>query len=1236
MLSLDSPVAWAVFDPAFYLTTTAGTGGLTEPEALLAHYVATGAAAGASPNCWFDEQFYRAAYPDVDAAVREGRFASGFDHYCQFGHAERSPHWLFSADVYRDRNPGLTDAVLREAGFVNGYDHYLKFGSIEGRVAHEWLDPAFYVAQFDPAQAEDCALIGAFAHFLTGRWTGWDDGPAEPRGCAGFDPAFYRAAYPAVAAQIRSGRWHSALHHYLSNRASGAFAPLPRSPKRVEPVAAPRIKINIDIPRIRDGTAVDPLPGHLEIVGWAAANHEVVAVDVFVDDEKLGGAHHGLRTEEVAAAFPDLTHGMYAGFRFIAPTPLGEGQHRARVVARGASGLEMSETFVFSAAPLAEVDAPGALCRRMRHSEAAFKLALLENGGVHPQFLVVVVPGDDDVEPEAARLLTLDSLEHQVYTRWRLHAAETDHVGDGADDWLVQLTAGDDLGIDALLELALHLLVHPTVDFVYSDERRIDPESGCMGPFFKPDWSPDLLLSTNYIGRLWAASIAVVQSACLEREDFNRPAYDLVLRLTEEASRIGHVPLVLCETAAQPALDAETDRLALAAALDRRGIAAVVEPGCLPHVWRVRRDVPNPRTVSVIIPTSGKNALIETALRTLRSRTDYPDIEVIVIDTAPAGPAAWRETMHAHADRVIEDSSPFNWSRLNNRAAAEARGAFLLFLNDDVAFDDPAWLHALMEHAQRREVAVTGPLLVYPDGIVQHAGVFLAGSSGRHSFQGRSGLSPGPFGLAMTQRNVMAVTGACMLVRREVFERLGRFDERFDVVNNNLDFCLRAQATGLLTVFTPHSRLAHHESATRVGLPEDHNLALFEKTWRRRLFAGDPWFNRNLSPTSTDYRAEYEPVQRLHAPRPLAPAATIGRILVIKLDHLGDFLLAVPAIRRIKERFPEAAITLLAAPASCALASIEPAIDEAIPFRFFEERSALGLRAIEPEELETLLGALRARRFDLAIDLRGHLQTRGLLRDCGATWLAGFDPSAQCPFLDIVAVFEPDTHQHAKRTHIADALVDLANRTGAAFAQDWQPLTLPADCQWPAALPEPPLGPLRVAVHPGAGTDIKQWPVGHFAALVTQLASEFAFWIVLVGTADEAHLADEILSLVGDDAGVVSAIGLTGPRELAALIGACDLFIGNDSGPHHLAAALGVPTIGIHSGVVDAREWGPVAPFAVALRRRVVCSPCYIAKAEDCPRALACLEGLRPSEVMDLVRQMVAGRAKSSRDAETA
>jgi ADP-heptose:LPS heptosyltransferase len=281
----------------------------------------------------------------------------------------------------------------------------------------------------------------------------------------------------------------------------------------------------------------------------------------------------------------------------------------------------------------------------------------------------------------------------------------------------------------------------------------------------------------------------------------------------------------------------------------------------------------------------------------------------------------------------------------------------------------------------------------------------------------------------------------------------------------------------------------------------------------------------------------------------------------------------------------------------------------------------LGEHERTEEELEGLRDRLMPERFDMAIDLRTHPETRPLLRYTGARWLAGFDFRNRFPWLDVALDWGGDQIYARKHHHDGDDLIHLVDALAAAC--EAAPPTIAAPLADAGAAPAiPGSGPL-VCVHPCAGNAIKQWPVAYFGALIDRLIEADNARVVLVGVAGEEAVAEDILALVRRKEAVASVVGRLPLSGLPGLLGHCALFVGNDSGPKHLAAALGVPTVGIHGGAVDVREWGPVGPAAIAVSREVTCAPCYLAYAEECPRGLACLTGLEPARVYDACRRLL-------------
>jgi ADP-heptose:LPS heptosyltransferase/GT2 family glycosyltransferase len=821
-------------------------------------------------------------------------------------------------------------------------------------------------------------------------------------------------------------------------------------------------------------------------------------------------------------------------------------------------------------------------------------------------------------------------LNRQIAVVPVLSAARAEKDIAAEPSWVVVLEAGDKLATSALFEFASEINRNPKADFIYADDRRIDRQSSAAEAFFKPDWSPDLLLAQNYIGRSFCVQSAVLNQ-CHISDLAETSGYDLLLQCTEVASSISHLPHVLCEYASP--VDLRQDKKALRNAVKRRKLNVAVEDGLTKNTFRLRPKGEPADLVSIIIPTCAAGGLIETCIETLRKVSSYKNIEIVCIDNILDADSSWKAWLRENSDVVVEISEPFNWSRFNNIAAVEASGSLLLFLNDDIEITQPDWLETLVAIAQRPDVGVVGPRLLYPDGKVQHAGMFLSKLGlARHAFRFSAADDPGYFDLAVTQRNVIAVTGACMMMRREVFDQLGGFDESHAVINNDLDFCLKSHAAGLWNVFTPFATLTHHELASRAHIKDVHDSGGFNNAWDLAFSTGDPFFHPSLNKDSDSYEYEAEPTCLVFSGRPRYRTLDIKRILVVKVDHIGDFVTAFPAFRKLKEKFPEASLHVLAAPSAKHLIALEPSIDAMIPFEFFHARSSLGQNEMAEEKLEALRRELLAYEFDIAIDLRKHTETRMLLRYTGAKLTAGFDYQNQFPWLDIATQWEGDAAFVAKRQHISDDLINIVDAIVAAGEpersltkrpDDWsrRQVAVVARLNGEGIYARP-----VVCVHPTSGNVFKQWPPEHFASLVNLLVEFEDVNAVLIGGPDEVEIANQILGRIKRPERVISLAGKLKLDELPFFIESCALFVGNDSGPKHLAATLGVPTIGIHSGVIDPIEWGPLGEIALAIKRDVSCSPCYLAKREDCHRDVACLKGLAPADVLSACRRLLGAK----------
>lgn len=426
----------------------------------------------------------------------------------------------------------------------------------------------------------------------------------------------------------------------------------------------------------------------------------------------------------------------------------------------------------------------------------------------------------------------------------------------------------------SLLQFVEAIAADPERAILYCDEDVIDADGVRRDPDFKPDWNPDLLLSHNYLGHLVALRTSLVREAggilarfvgCGDLEP--------ILRCSERVAprQIHHIPEILYHgtAGARRECDSATAMRAVAAHLERAGSAAQVEPGKLPGSCRVRwlLPVPPPR-ISIITPTRDRADLLRRCVESILARSTYPDFELVVVDNRSGDRRAlgYLEELAGRARvRVLRRDAPFNFSALNNWAARQCAGQLLALVNNDIEVIAPDWLEEMAGLAMRPDTGAVGAMLYYPDDTIQHAGMLLGinGIAG-HVYAGKPRGHSGHCGRARTVQNLSAVTGACLMVRRELYEAVGGLDERLPVEFNDLDFCLRLGELGYRNVWTPFAELYHHESGSRTledasaKRMREEGVAYMTGRWREWL-RDDPAYNPNLSLQSLDFDLAFPP-----------------------------------------------------------------------------------------------------------------------------------------------------------------------------------------------------------------------------------------------------------------------------------------------------------------------------------------------------------------------------------------
>jgi len=439
-------------------------------------------------------------------------------------------------------------------------------------------------------------------------------------------------------------------------------------------------------------------------------------------------------------------------------------------------------------------------------------------------------------------------------------------------EFVALLDHDDELAQDALFHVVETLNRRPGADIFYSDEDHIDDEGLRSDPFFKPDWSPDLILGENYVCHFLVLRTGLCRDLGGFRSETDLSQdLDMVLRASLRTQRIVHIPRVLYHWRTEVytgdrASDSHVQRVLESS---RRGVAdylkatdcpAKVVRGAVSLRWRVRYPVPSRQAVRILVP-SANLTLLKRCLQGLAEKTDFRAFEVSVIDNSRGAAiagfvAGWREG-GCKATYVDCRNQPFNFSTLNNYGARNVREPLLLFLNDDVSMIHGDWLEAMVELASRPEVGAVGAKLLYPDNTIQHAGVVLGifGIAG-HAFRGSFAEKRTYFDFPDLIRNVSAVTGACMMVPTDKFRACGGFDEEaFPVAYNDIDLCLRLGQKGYRILYTPHAQLYHHEAASKRGADRDPRAAeaeLFKARWKG-VIEHDPFYSPNLTVDAEDY-----------------------------------------------------------------------------------------------------------------------------------------------------------------------------------------------------------------------------------------------------------------------------------------------------------------------------------------------------------------------------------------------
>ncbi|MEI5994931.1 glycosyltransferase family 2 protein [Candidatus Enterococcus mansonii] len=439
-------------------------------------------------------------------------------------------------------------------------------------------------------------------------------------------------------------------------------------------------------------------------------------------------------------------------------------------------------------------------------------------------------------------------------------------------EFVALLDNDDELPRIAFYEVIKALNENPELDLIYSDEDKIDMDGNRSDPSFKPDWSPDLLLGTNYISHLGVYRKTILDEIGGFRKGYEGSQdYDLVLRFTEKTTseRIKHIPKVLYHWRMLPtstAVDQSSKGYAFEAGLRaiqdtlvRRGIKGHATHGRANGLYDVYYDIESEELVSIIIPTKNGYKDVKRCVSSIIEKTTYKNYEIIIADNGSTD-EKMKELYDSYEQqlderfRVIVIDIPFNFSKINNIAAKQAKGKYLLFLNNDTEVINAEWLKLMVSFGQQDRIGCVGAKLLYPNNTIQHAGVILGlGGIAGHGHYGYPHGDLGYFGKLALNVDYLAVTAACLLMKKQDFDAVSGFDENFTVAFNDVDLCLKVKELGRDNVWLHEAELYHFESQTR-GYDDkgkkkkrfEKEKAMMEEKWAT-LIDDDPFYNPNLT-----------------------------------------------------------------------------------------------------------------------------------------------------------------------------------------------------------------------------------------------------------------------------------------------------------------------------------------------------------------------------------------------------
>ena len=475
---------------------------------------------------------------------------------------------------------------------------------------------------------------------------------------------------------------------------------------------------------------------------------------------------------------------------------------------------------------------------------------------IYDNYEIIILQSDDDLKD-----LIIKNLGHVNNNETTTNITFISKINDAQKnihgDFVCVLEPGSKLDKSALFRTCEFLTKNINSEIIYTDNDSIDKDGNRTNPFFKPDWSPYLFFSMNYLSPLCFIRKEIFNKLSLNEISSSTLHYEIILKATEISKKIKHMSLPLCSVPQKSLSNQFLEKKnTLSSYFKRKKINATVRSNAKSDMFNVKFNFENNPLVSIIIPTKNNVKILKRCVESIKKYTSYTNFEIIIVDnnSTELGVKSYYESLSC---TILYYKDLFNFSKMNNYAVKHAKGDLLLFLNDDTKVLEPDWLQEMIGICTQNDVGAVGTKLVYSDNTIQHAGiVILDTGAGFHPFQNTQEDSNKYFNLINAMRDCSAVTGACLMTKKEIFTKINGFDDTFDLYYGDVDLCLRIIDSGYHVVYTPFTKLLHEGShSIKSSLNSDYvettahfaveNHFQFVKKWPM-VKNGDLFYNKNL------------------------------------------------------------------------------------------------------------------------------------------------------------------------------------------------------------------------------------------------------------------------------------------------------------------------------------------------------------------------------------------------------